>query len=140
MAVHGFILRVIPKGRVKRFFRLPSHFYCISVGLIPGSCGSAAQSYISLAREGKMVGLSQNPDLVATRRLRRAAAPTLIALALLCEGGIQCVVRQRPDSRTERRKAVTSTAALATQTNLASTAQKRIVRGRKGFLASVSGV
>jgi len=84
MAVHGFILRVIPKGRVKRFFRLPRHFHCISVGLIPGSCGSAAQSYISLAREGKMVGLSQNPDLVATRRLRRAAAPTLIALALLC--------------------------------------------------------
>ena len=83
MAVHGFILRVIPKGRVKRFFRLPSHFYCISVDLIPGSCGSAAQSYISLAREEKRVGLSQNPDLVATRRLRRAAAPTLIALALL---------------------------------------------------------
>ena len=27
-----------------------------------------------------MVGLSQKPDLVATRRLRRAAAPTLIAL------------------------------------------------------------
>jgi hypothetical protein len=31
-----------------------------------------------------MVGLYQNPDLVATRRLRRAATPTLIALALLC--------------------------------------------------------
>jgi hypothetical protein len=52
MAVHGFILQVIPKGRVKRFFRLPSHFYCISVGLIPGSCGSAANpTYPSRAKE-----------------------------------------------------------------------------------------
>jgi hypothetical protein len=84
MAVHGFILRVVPKGRVKRFLRIPSLFHCISDGVIPGSYGSAAQSYLSLAREGKMVGLSQNPDSVAPRRLRRAAVPTLIALALLC--------------------------------------------------------
>ncbi|HEY6456841.1 MAG TPA: hypothetical protein VIY90_16320 [Steroidobacteraceae bacterium] len=31
-----------------------------------------------------MVGLSQNPDLIAARGLRRAGIPTIIAVALLC--------------------------------------------------------
>jgi hypothetical protein len=55
-----------------------------------------ARSYTSLAREGKMVGLSQNPDLVATPRLRSAAAPTLIALALLC---VYLAIRAFPSPR-----------------------------------------
>jgi hypothetical protein len=35
MAVHGWlILRVVPRGRVKRFFSLLSYFHCISVGVV----------------------------------------------------------------------------------------------------------